>query len=174
LLRLAGERASATLGVQWATSGLSQRGVGRSGCKDRNGSCLRGRSAAGSRCSGGRWAVQRWAARRVGVGVSVSCFEERGWRRARSATLHAAGRWVGALHWRLEAGASGGWVGTWAASEAAVRGRGRGCERERHGREVRCETGRAAQRSAEPLKNGAAGLGTMTAAQARAGKNSRV
>jgi hypothetical protein len=32
---------------------------------------------------------------------------------------------------------------------------------------------RDGESSAEPLKNGAAGLGTMTAAQARAGKNSR-
>jgi hypothetical protein len=38
----------------------------------------------------------------------------------------ALGRgWVGALHWRLERVADG-----WAASEAAVRGRGRGGDRE--------------------------------------------
>ena len=116
VLRLAGERVSATLGVRWAMSDVSRLGVGRSGCDDRNMSCLRGRSAAAGRCG---QSVQRWAARRADEGVGVSCFEEREWRRARSATLlsQALGRGVA-----LGTGASGGWVGGRAASEAAVRG----------------------------------------------------
>ena len=93
--------------MEWTTSGLSQRGVGRSGCEDRNVSGLRGRSAAGSRCSGGRWAVQRWAARREaclasrndgGGGRGVECDTALG---------RALGRDVA-----LEVGASGGCVGS--------------------------------------------------------------